>query len=405
MPRCRVTPTPEGRVRRRREHIHDSYRRSGRPAGRSTGGDPTTVSSCAQACEDTNHPDRSVATATVTVRLLVRARRRRDVRRVLSAVRRALVLGRRLAPRGARGDARRLPRALQQAPEHQHHRDLPRGVHDLRLRYVHAVANRRHRMLRRGRGRDLSRPAPAGRSAHRRVGRELHAVVPGPGLRAHAPQPLPGRARWRRVRVGPDRATTVPATGRRGRARLCADRCGRRDLGDRRVLRTRRMYAPAPRALDRCRRAVGCVADLVRGLRRSHGAAIVGVRRPHDRADDPRGVRRRDEHLRRTRVRDPAPRDPPRPCLRGAPRMAVAAGPRRIGERARLDRGPLGLVARAHLQPRRPRRHPVVPLSVRGRGLHRSRDDPAQAAEAPGRNPLADRRRRGSRWRSASRCW
>ena len=242
MPRCRVTPTPEGRVRRRREHIHDSYRRSGRPAGRSAGGDPTTVSSCAQACEDTNHPDRSVATATVTVRLLVRARRRRDVRRGTFGCPTGS------GSRATTGPSRRAAATLGDFLEpYNKHLSIsiiaiyrvaftifgfdtyaPLRIAGIACFVAVAVAA-------------LPRPAPTGRPAHRRVRCELHAVVPRPGPRARAPQPLPGRARWHRVRVGLDARRPYRRLGRRGRARLCADRCGRRALGDRRVLRTRRM--------------------------------------------------------------------------------------------------------------------------------------------------------------------
>ena len=43
---------------------------------------------------------------------------------------------------------------------------------------------------------------------------------PGTALRARAPEPLPGRARWRRVRLGPDARRPHRRLGRRGRPHL-----------------------------------------------------------------------------------------------------------------------------------------------------------------------------------------
>ena len=171
---------------------------------------------------------------------------------------------------------------------------------------------------------------------------------PGTGPRARAPQPLPGRARWRRVRLGPDARRPHRRLGRRGRARLCADRCGRRDLGDRRVLRTRRMYARAPRrrwiavAVPSAAWLIWFVVFGEAKARRSSAFAALTTGETIRAAFE--GVMNTFEAL---AFGIPTARDPPRPRVRGAPRMAVAAGPRRIGERARLDRGALGLVARA----------------------------------------------------------
>ncbi len=168
-----------------------------------------------------------------------------------------------------------------------------------------AVANRRHRVFRRGRGRALPRPAPTGRPAHRRV--SLRATCCGspalglaPALLNHYLAVLGGVVcAWALMRD--DRTGDWVVAGGLAFALIGAG-------GGISVIAACFVHAACTRArlvaLDRGRGAVGCVADLVRGLRRGQGAGIVGLRRSHDRADDPRSVRRRDEHLRSARVRD-----------------------------------------------------------------------------------------------------